>query len=328
MFTHAAIPRTHSALLRLLGLLFAALLVSSGLGAATASAATSTHPTRTWTVQVGQESRNMAIQGMAFGPKEIWINRGDKVHWVANSMEIHTVSFFNASTLIVPFNPGDPSLAYMSTPTPQTTISAPGQFRNSGIMATEPGGVMKYDLTFTGTGTYHYVCYVHGRMMLGTVHIRPKGTTYPFSQQQYNAQANKEKALALAHGNRAKAHAQAMATNHHVFVGAADEKALVMRFIRPTVRIHKGAKVTFDMAMNHADVPHTVTFGQEPANPFQPVGNPANFTGGDLSSGILLPPGSGPVPSTFTVTFNKTGTFHYICALHDGMGMVGKVIVE
>lgn len=326
MFTHAAIPRTHSALLRMLGLLFAALLVSTGLGPATATAATPT--ARSWTVQVGQESHNMGIQGMAFGPKEIWINTGDTVHWNANAAEIHTVSFFNAQTPIVPFNPGDPSLAYMVTPTPDATISAPGQFRNSGIMSTDPGEVMKYSLTFTGPGDYQYVCYVHGQMMMGTVHVRAAGTAYPFSQQQYNAQANKEKAIALAAGHQAKAHAQSMATKHHVFVGAANEKALVMRFIRPTVRIHKGEKVTFDMAMNHADIPHTVTFGQEPANPFQRVGNPANFTGGDLSSGILLPPGSGPVPSTFTVTFNKKGTFHYICALHDGMGMVGKVIVR
>jgi plastocyanin len=30
----------------------------------------------------------------------------------------------------------------------------------------------------------------------------------------------------------------------------------------------------------------------------------------------------------FVVTFAKAGTFHYICALHDGMGMVGKVVVK
>jgi plastocyanin len=30
---------------------------------------------------------------------------------------------------------------------------------------------------------------------------------------------------------------------------------------------------------------------------------------------------------TFTVTFKKAGTFPYICALHDEMGMVGTVKV-
>ncbi|HEY3437632.1 MAG TPA: plastocyanin/azurin family copper-binding protein [Actinotalea sp.] len=36
----------------------------------------------------------------------------------------------------------------------------------------------------------------------------------------------------------------------------------------------------------------------------------------------MLAPG---VP--FTVTFTAAGTFHYICAIHDDMGMVGDVVV-
>ena len=71
---------------------------------------------RTWTVKVGQESRNGAIQGMAFGPGEIWINVGDKVHWVAGSMEIHTVSFPDATHPAAPF--GSPGSGYMTVPTP------------------------------------------------------------------------------------------------------------------------------------------------------------------------------------------------------------------
>ena len=27
------------------------------------------------------------------------------------------------------------------------------------------------------------------------------------------------------------------------------------------------------------------------------------------------------------VTFNKAGVYHYICQFHDGMGMVGTVVV-
>jgi len=67
--------------------------------------------------------------------------------------------------------------------------------------------------------------------------------------------------------------------------------------------------------------PHTVTFGNEPANIFAPSGDPWHFSGGDLNSGIIPPQG------TFEVTFKATGTFEYICALHDYMGMVGKVKV-
>ena len=30
----------------------------------------------------------------------------------------------------------------------------------------------------------------------------------------------------------------------------------------------------------------------------------------------------------FTVTFNKVGRFHYVCALHTDMGMKGLVVVK
>ena len=57
-------------------------------------------------------------------------------------------------------------------------------------------------------------------------------------------------------------------------------------------------------------------------NPFAPAGDPSNFTGGQLNSGIQEP------GQSFTVTFNAPGTFNYICILHAYMGMVGTVVVE
>lgn len=288
---------------------------------------------RTWTVKVGQESRNGAIQGMAFGPGEIWINVGDKVHWVAGSMEIHTVSFPDATHPAVPF--GSPGSDYMTVPTPETTIDHPGQYRNSGLMATmsDPSGPplpTSYDLTFNGIGDYDYICYVHGEAMSGIVHVRASGTPYPYSQHHYTAQANKIRAHVLADGHSLRSRARHKANAHHVFVGAADMTALVMRFVRSKVTIRTGQSVMFDMGRNAFPVPHTVTFGPEPANE-APVGDPTHYSGGQLSSGILLAQpfaaGAG-VPSTFTVTFTKAGTYHYICMLHDGMGMKGTVVVH
>ena len=67
----------------------------------------------------------------------------------------------------------------------------------------------------------------------------------------------------------------------------------------------------------------TGSFGQEPPGLgiLFPSGDPTSYAGGDLNSGVLAP----GVP--FSVTFTTTGTFHYICALHDDMGMVGDVLV-
>ena len=286
---------------------------------------------RTWTVKVGQESKNGAIQGMAFGPGEIWINVGDKVHWVAGSMEIHTVSFFDAAHPVVPFSP---DIDYMVVPTPETTIDQPGQYRNSGLMATmsEPSGPpmpTSYDLTFNGVGEYHYICYVHGEAMAGIVNVRAAGTPYPYSQHHYAAQANAIRAHVLADGNALRFRARHHANAHHVFVGASDMDALLMRFVRSKVTIRTGQSVTFDMGRNKFPVPHTVTFGPEPASQ-APVGDPTHYSGGQLSSGILLAHrfGGTAVPSKFTVTFTKAGTYHYICMLHDGMGMKGTVVVR
>jgi plastocyanin len=87
------------------------------------------------------------------------------------------------------------------------------------------------------------------------------------------------------------------------------------------VVVHVGETVSFSTAGPGA--PHTVTFGHEPPGLaiLAPSGDPTHYSGGDLNSGVLAP----GVP--FTVTFTAAGKYHYICAIHDGMGMVGDVVV-
>lgn len=313
---------------RLVALISAILLVVLGL---TSSAAHATTTPRTWVIQVGQQTSSGAVQGMSYGTPKIWIDKGDSIKWVATSMEIHTVSFINAAHPAVPF---DPSVTYEAAPTPQTTISAPGQFRNSGVMSTmsDPAlgpTVKTYTLKFTGVGTYKYLCYVHGQAMTGVVYVRAAGTPYPHTQAQYNTAAANLRASILEDGLNRWSNAFEKATSHHVMVGAADMRAMVMRFVAPSITIKAGESVTFDMGANMVPVPHTVTFGTEPQNPATTVGNPAAYGGGDLSSGILLPPNFGPPgSSTYTVTFTTAGTYHYKCMFHDGMGMVGTVTVQ
>ncbi|WP_345035139.1 hypothetical protein [Arthrobacter methylotrophus] len=53
---------------------------------------------------------------------------------------------------------------------------------------------------------------------------------------------------------------------------------------------------------NGMAAPQTVTFGDEPANFFPPLGDPQNYTGGQLNSGFMTP------NTTFTVTFTKAGS--------------------
>ncbi|MCP5716273.1 hypothetical protein NL319_27500, partial [Klebsiella pneumoniae] len=88
--------------------------------------------------------------------------------------------------------------------------------------------VHTYKLTFTTTGDFTYYCVVHGRTMRGTVHVRPAGTAYPHTQKAYDSQARKATAKILADGRALRSRAAEQATSHRVFIGAADETAMVM----------------------------------------------------------------------------------------------------
>ena len=119
----------------------------------------------------------------------------------------------------------------------------------------------------------------------------------------------------------------------------------VVRFIDDKIYIHAGQTVEWN---NHDPVtPHTVTFGTEPPNILgPPVGNITTDADGALHaiiysnadsvhSGLIVAPPQERLdvvqPSLgvtrFRVTFMQTGTFPYICALNDNLGMKGTVFV-
>ncbi len=275
---------------------------------------------QTWTVLAGNESWNQAIQSVAFLPKDIYVDAGETVSWLANSAEPHTVTFPPPGQPLMAFNPADPTQLF-----PVGGSSYVGtSYYNTGLLAngSDTGFpvVASYRLQFPSIGDFTHYCLVHGAMMKGTVHVAKAGTPYPYSHKDYQKQAKTEAQGILKEG-RTLWHATAVAADsHQVYVGADDGTAMVMRFIQPTVRVHVGESVTF--TNNGVAAPRTVPFGTEPANAFVPLGDPTTFAGRDPNSGLMLP------GSTLTVTFQKAGTFSYICALHDYMGMVGKVTVK
>ena len=296
---------------------FALALLASLAAVGPASADGGSH--RTWQVQVGSESRDQEIQGMAFLPSEIYINKRDTITWHANSAEIHTVTFLAAGQSLQPFNPFSNDELLKRGGDSYNGHS----YYNSGLLANVdvPGfpDARSYSLSFPREGDFTYYCLVHGKMMKGTVHVREQGTDYPYNQGDYNRQSREQARSIIRDGQRLDASLAEQASNHKVMAGGDDGVAMVMRFVQPSVTVHVGEKV--DFVNNGMGAPHTVTFGNEPANIFAPSGDPWHFSGGDLSSGILLP------GHTFTVKFQATGTFKYICALHDYMGMVGEVHV-
>ena len=309
---------------RRLALLMAG-LVALALPVAFGQSATASTPSPvTWHVRVGTETPDMAVSAMSFLPRQVWINRGDTVHWTAGSAEPHTVTFLAPGTTLPDFNPFDPTQT-----TAQGTHRYDGTaYTNSGIIATQPIFVFtkpaaSYDLKFTKTGNFTYYCLLHGVMMKGVVHVRAAGTAYPYTQADYNQVGHQQGQVLLARGMRAWQEAKEAhpATGGAVQVGIDGMGFSVMRFIRTHATVHVGQSVSFAVAGPGA--PHTVTFGQEPPIPavLMPSGDPTHYAGGDLNSGVIAP------GTPFVVTFTKAGKFSYICAIHDGMGMVGDVTV-
>ncbi len=299
---------------------FVAALAALSLLGAGVSVTQASPQANSWTVLVGAQSQNQAIQGMAYLPANVYIHPGDSVRWLANSAEPHTVTFLADGQTLPEFNPGDPQQLFASG----SDVYDGSSYYNSGIFSTSDGSglpaIESYSLTFPDAGSFDYFCLVHGIMQKGTVHVIPADQPYPYTQAQYDAQAQASTRAMVVDGNRLRSDALRRADNHTVIMGADDGVAMLMEFLRPTVVVHVGETVTW--VNDGMGAPHTVTFGEEPANPFAPLGDPTSYSGGDLNSGIL-PPGA-----TYSVTFDKAGTYTYLCALHDYMGMVGRVIVQ
>jgi len=128
--------------------------------------------------------------------------------------------------------------------------------------------------------------------------------------------------------------------------GAGFQSTAVVRFLNGTVKVHTGD--TVEWTIKDAATPHTITFGQEPSE--DQLGPPSpnvsmdadgalhatlHFVGDSAHSGIIgaapmnLPnvAVAPPAVTKFRVTFLRAGTYDYKCALHDNLGMLGKVIV-
>ena len=113
-----------------------------------------------------------------------------------------------------------------------------------------------------------------------------------------------------------------------------------LRFFPASITIKVGQTVRFVKTHDPTE-PHTVTFGPESPDPLiqlLPSGGNAYDGTGTTNSGLLstrrqfayFQLAGTPLTqvTTFDVKFTKSGTYPYICELHDEIGMVGQVIVN
>jgi plastocyanin len=236
---------------------------------------------------------------------------------------------------------------------------------NSGLLGQGPitmgPGLQTYSVTFPSQGNFKLSCLVHFYMQ-GTIHVLAASAPLPHDQAFYNAQASKQGAslVATTSGLRGLENSEDEGENqddsHPATVtagigailttsGAGGQQLSLVRFLQPVIVVRVGDTVEWT---NHdPSEPHTVTFGAEPADHRPPSTNVSPTSDGarqatisstteSVHSGLLAlasqdRPGLPETPlgvTRFRVTFTVPGTFKYICALHDNLGMLGTVIVH
>lgn len=296
-------------------------------------------------VAAGAQSSDLGRQALAFLPNELWVHAGDSVTWTIPTDEIHTVTFLKPAQVRPPFQVGCPGA------TPDGSSETGASCVNSGTLF----GGATYTINFPNAGNYKLVCLVHVNMT-GVVHVLGVSEPLPYDQSSYDQQAARSQSELLADGSSLQGRgvsAAEHASNNAVTAGigeivattgAGTQTVAVMRFLQSKIVVRVGD--TVEWTNRDPMARHTVTFGAEPANPMPPSADVTTdsdgarhavlvSTTGSTNSGLIgaepqervglaqTPPGV----TRFRVTFTTPGTYDYICALHDDLGMKGRVLV-
>jgi plastocyanin len=328
-----------------------------------AGAATRTAQATEWQVTAGAESADRGSQALAFLPNELWIYTGDSIRWTFPTHERHTLTFLTPGQTKPPgFGPVFGVEVGCPGATPDGAAFDGSSCVNSDILRLNEdedstARAPTYSVSFPSAGNFKLVCLIHADMT-GVVHVVNPSETLPHDQGFYDRQAQREQAMLLAEASRMEGRGtpqqEDQAGSYGVAAGigeivtttgAGSHTAALMRFVPDMIVVHVGDAVewtSLDPSINH-----TVTFGTEPDDPRPTSTNVQLNTSGvrqaviastadNMNSGFLTPAPQDranlaqavPGVTRIKVTFTTSGTFDYICAIHDELGMKGTVIVQ
>lgn len=301
-----------------------------------------------WHATVGSQSVDQARQALAFLPNELWIHQGDSITWHFDAGEIHTVTFLRAvpaSQIRPPFEAGCPGFS-----------SDPATFDGSTCVTSPPlveGAT--FTVIFPAMGNFKLVCLVLPDMT-AVIHVVDSSQPLPHTQNFYDQEAREQAQALLSDEDKNRNHNGDESAHHHaghrvtagigeISTTAAGAQTLsVLRFTEDNMTIHAGQTVEWET--DDPEDPHTITFGTEPVDLFDPSANVTvdadgarhaviSSTSDNVHSGFILAapqervglPQSPLFITRFRITFTHPGTFPYICTLHDNLGMKGEIIV-
>ena len=128
----------------------------------------------------GGGSSTLAL--MRFTRHDVTIHVGDTVEWTnVDPVTPHTVTFGTEPANLIP---PSPNVSVDADGTRHATLTSPSDSANSGFIVAAPQdriglpqappGTTRFRVTFTGPGSYPYICGLHdGLGMSGTVHVVP-----------------------------------------------------------------------------------------------------------------------------------------------------------
>jgi len=312
-----------------------------------------------WNATVGGQSADMSKQAVAFLPSEIWIHAGDSITWTFNSGDINTVTFLTLGQ-VYPFDDtqGCPPITSSGSPFDGSSCvsSAPlvsGQTYQ--VIFPKAGN---YEIVCLVHGQMFGVIHV-----LDPILLLPHDQAFYDHQAKEQLKALLEDAdLHQHHAEHQHSIADmfsAKVTSHtrSVTAGVGEIAATaggqqsfsLVRFINGTVTIH--ATETVEWTNLDPEIGHTITFGTVPQDLFDPSCSPncvvstdpdgalhatITSTEQNVHSGLIaalledepsVPQGPVSPPTRFRITFTRPGTYPYVCAFHDNLGMHGTVIV-
>lgn len=312
-----------------------------------------------WNAAVSGQSGDMAKQAVAFLPSEIWIHAGDSITWTFDSGDVHTVSFLTVGQVYpFDFTQGCPPITPSGSPFDGSSCvsSAPLTLGQTYEVVFPKAG--NYEIVCLVHGQMFGLIHV-----LDPALPLPHDQAFYDEQAKQQLKALLDDADLQQHhaehmhsaGDMVSAKMSSHTKSVTAGVGeiaatAGGQQSLsVVRFFDGNVTIHAGEIV--EWSNQDPEIGHTITFGTIPQDLIDPSCSPncvvttdpdgalhatITSTQQNVHSGLIAAlledePGfpQGPVypPTRFRITFTTPGTYPYVCAFHDNLGMDGTVTV-
>jgi len=312
-----------------------------------------------WNATVRGQSADMSKQGVAFLPNEIWIHAGDSITWTFNSGDIHTVTFLTVGQ-IYPFDQlnGCPPITPSGSSFDGSSCVSSADLslgQTYQVIFPKAGNYEIVCLVYGQMfGTIH---------VLDPILPLPYDQAAYDQQAKEQLKALLEDADLRKHhaehhhsmedmfSARVSSHTKSVTAGVGEIAATAggQQSFSLVRFIDGTVTIRAGD--TVEWTNLDPEIGHTITFGTVPQDLFDPSCSPncvvstdpdgalhatVTSTQQNVHSGLIaalledepgIPQGPVTPPTRFRITFTTPGTYPYVCAFHDNLGMDGQVTV-